>query len=299
MESLRRGSRSVGPREPIQPTRRRFLCTSLAGSAMFAGCSMLPARELANGALLVSIDGYTQEPFAHDREVRPVYWSAKTGHPVVLMHEIAGLTQETVEFANWLGEHGCRVVMPLLFGAPLQNSHLWMVTAPLLCMRAEFNCLRSGTASPITEWIRALCRRVHAQHGGPGVGLIGMCLTGGFVLSLMADESVIAPVTAQPALPFLNRAGLDADEKTLRRAAARADRAPLLGLRFAEDRVCRDERFAAIEHAFCSSGPCARFKTEVVPGPGHATLTFDYQKALDRGRDPRQRVLKHLRSQFA
>lgn len=29
-----------------------------------------------------------------------------------------------------------------------------------------------------------------------------MCLTGGFVLSMMADESVLAPVASQPSLPF-------------------------------------------------------------------------------------------------
>jgi len=36
----------------------------------------------------------------------------------------------------------------------------------------------------------------------------------------------------------------------------------------------------------------------VVPGKGHATLTFDYPLALERGIDTRQLVLEHIRSRL-
>ena len=280
-------------------SRRGFLRTTLAGMTLANGCSTSPQHPETGALFSRPIEGYTEESFAYEQQARTVFRSSVAGPPVLLMHELPGLTTETVQFADWLGAQGFHVVMPLLFGYALQDATIGTLATPLLCIRREFNCLRSGTASPITEWLRALCRHIHEQHDGPGIGVIGMCFTGGFVLSLMADESVIAPVSAQPALPFFSAAGIDADPAVLRRAAARAQRAPLLALRFSEDRVCRRERFAAIEHAFCSTEPCARFRPEVIPGKGHSTLTFDYQKALERGRDPRQRVLEHLKAQLA
>jgi hypothetical protein len=51
-------------------------------------------------------------------------------------------------------------------------------------------------------WLRALSARIAEVCEGPGVGVIGMCLTGGFMISLMVDPHVLAPVTCEPALPF-------------------------------------------------------------------------------------------------
>ena len=70
------------------------------------------------------------------------------------------------------------------------------------CIAREFHVLASHGSSPITHWLRALARKAHAECGGPGVGCIGMCLTGTFGLAMMVDESVIAPVLSQPSLPF-------------------------------------------------------------------------------------------------
>ena len=46
------------------------------------------------------------------------------------------------------------------------------------CIAREFSVLARNESSPITEWLRALCRHAHEECGGPGVGAIGMCLTG-------------------------------------------------------------------------------------------------------------------------
>ncbi len=43
---------------------------------------------------------------------------------------------------------------------------------------------------------------LHDELGGPGVGALGMCFTGGFALAMMVDASVAAPVLAQPSAPF-------------------------------------------------------------------------------------------------
>ncbi|HEY9752594.1 MAG TPA: hypothetical protein V6C46_06570 [Coleofasciculaceae cyanobacterium] len=71
-----------------------------------------------------------------------------------------------------------------------------------LCIGQEFYCFAKHQSSLITDWLRSLCRKAKQECGHRDVGVIGMCFTGGFVLSLMADESVIAPVICQPSLPF-------------------------------------------------------------------------------------------------
>ena len=244
--------------------------------------------------------GYLEATFSAAGDERRIFRSEQKGRGIILLHELPGLTAETKELADWIVSNGFHVVMPLLFGVPMQSPAMGMVLAPAVCIRREFNCFVAGRSSPITDWLRALCRHVHAECGGPGIGVIGMCFTGGYILSLMADASVIAPVTAQPSLPFLRTNGLDVDAQTLRAAAARADSAPLLGLRFREDKYCRQSRFDAINEAFCGNAKatCARFRQIIVEGEGHATLTFDYGKAA-RSVDTRQRVLEHLRAQLS
>ena len=54
----------------------------------------------------------------------------------------------------------------------------------------------------IISWLRALAHEEHARCGGPGVGAVGMCFTGGFALGMMVDDVVVAPVLSQPSLPF-------------------------------------------------------------------------------------------------
>jgi dienelactone hydrolase len=212
------------------------------------------------------------------------------------MHELPGLTAETCNFADYIVENGFHVAMPLFFGKPLQRPKVGPLDFAVLCLRKEFHCFASGKSSPITTWLKALCRKIHADCGGSGVGAIGMCFSGGFVLSMMVARSVAAPVTAQPSLPLTNAAELDADDATLRQANARAETAPLLGLRFAEDWRCKDARFQTLNDALCGDRkPCRRFRQVIVPGKGHSTLTFDYQTALERKCNTRDIVVRHLR----
>lgn len=74
-----------------------------------------------------------------------------------------------------------------------------------LCVSKEFNRFAFREEAPIADWLRALARDAHRSCGGPGVGAIGMCFSGGFALAMMADESVIAPVLSQPSMPFMLR----------------------------------------------------------------------------------------------
>ena len=71
-----------------------------------------------------------------------------------------------------------------------------------VCVSREYTKLATGQTSPIAGWLRSLARELHDELGGPGVGALGMCFTGGFALAMMVDPSVAAPVLAQPSLPF-------------------------------------------------------------------------------------------------
>jgi dienelactone hydrolase len=141
--------------------------------------------------------------------------------------------------------------MPSLFGEPMKpyTNGYAAVEMARACISREFHVLASRRSSPITDWLRALCRAVYAELGGPGVGALGMCLTGNFALALMVDDCVMAPVLSQPSLPLPlgaeRRRGLhlsDADLAVVKRRV-RDDGQCVLGLRFTGDRLVPAERF--------------------------------------------------------
>ncbi|MGH8762616.1 MAG: hypothetical protein ACREUR_05220, partial [Nitrosospira sp.] len=196
--------------------------------------------------------------------------------------------------------HGIHVDKPLLFVTPHQNPKLFHLKTPVLCIRKEFNNLAAGKSSPITMSLRALCRKLHAERGGLGVGAIGMCYTGGYIFAMMMEAALLAPVAAQPSLPFFQPEALDVEPDVLIAASNRADTMSLLGLRFEDDFRCGAARFEQLATSLQSTPGSAtrRFRSVVVPGKGHSTLTFDYQAALGRGVDTRELVLQHLRRQL-
>lgn len=246
-----------------------------------------------------AIKGFSEETFAAGDRSFPLFRKGD-GPGVILLHELPGLTRETVEFAEWIAGHGFHVVMPLLFGRPLQHPMLGLLKSPVLCIRKEFNNLAAGKSSPITASLRALCRKLHAERGGPGVGAIGMCYTGGYIFAMMVEAALLAPVAAQPSLPFLQPEALDVEPDVLVAASNRTDTMSLLGLRFEDDFRCGAARFEQLATSLQSTPGSAtrRFRSVVVPGKGHSTLTFDYQAALGRGVDTRELVLQHLRRQL-
>ena len=91
--------------------------------------------------------------------------------------------------------------------------------------------LATGQTSPVVDWLRALAAHEHERCGGPGVGAVGMCFTGGFALAMAADDRLLAPVLSQPSLPVRRcegasgpstsrRADLDSVKRPLRRPTA-------------------------------------------------------------------------------
>lgn len=211
-----------------------------------------------------------------------------SGPGVVLMHELSGMVPECVDLGRRIAAAGFTVYVPLLFGEPDEAFSVpktlgWVAQ---ICISQEFYCFAKGQTSPITQWLRALCRRVHNNCGGPGVGVIGMCLTGGFVLSLMADESVIAPVASQPSLPIgitaAHRQALGLSAEALAAAKARSQSGvPLLALRFSEDRTSPPERFATLRREFGDTPEVVRDDAVMCWRRGPALETIEINSGAD------------------
>ena len=144
-------------------------------------------------------------------------------------------------------------VLPQLFGDPGRppSGRALAKSLAQVCISREFTMLARSATSPVTAWLRALARHEHERCGGPGVGAVGMCLTGGFALAMMVEDAVVAPVLSQPSLPAGLTAGhrrdLGIDEADL--AAVKAKVAAgtcVLGLRFSGDRMSPPERFGRL-----------------------------------------------------
>lgn len=214
------------------------------------------------------------------------------GPPVILIQELPGIGPETLRLADRLVEAGFRVVMPHLFG-PLGRVAIASNTVRVMCMRREFDMFSRRRSSPIVDWLSALCRDVSTRNEGADVGVIGMCLTGNFALSLIAEPAVVAAVASQPAMPALSRRGLQLAPDEIRASRAALDRCgPMLALRFERDPLCPAGRFEAIETAFNGDGQ-RRVETETLPGRGHSVLTLDFVD--EAGHPTREALVRVLR----
>ena len=182
-------------------------------------------------------------------ETKVVYRKG-TGPGVVIMTEIPGITPEVAGFARKVVDLGCTVAMPDLFGEagkPMTNTYA-ASSLVRACVSKEFHAFAVGRRSPVTDWLRALARSLHEELGGPGVGAVGMCLTGGFALALMLDECMIAPVLSQPSLPLpisaSRKRDLGISDDDLRIVKERVEAGVcVLGLRFTEDPASPPQRF--------------------------------------------------------
>ena len=129
------------------------------------------------------------------------YTKGESDAVVVVVQELPGIGAETIELADILVSNGFRVVLPHLFG-PLGRTSMLGNTLRVFCMRKEFQLFAKQKSSPIVDWLRALCLDLKQNHNARAIGVIGMCLTGNFAMSLMADDNVLAGVASQPSMPI-------------------------------------------------------------------------------------------------
>jgi len=252
--------------------------------------------------------GFRKGEHCHLGTARDVYRAGK-GPPVILLSEIPGITPATLALARRLLDAGYSVILPQLMGHPGRPVSIagGLSVAGQLCVSKEFELLALRKASPITDWLRSLARAEHARHGGPGVGVIGMCLTGGFALAMMVEPSVIAPVLSQPSLPLpVSRAHAcalgvsDADLATIKKRVANEDLS-VLGLRFTADVLMPGARFRRLHEELgdhfvaieIDSKPGNLYK---IKRRAHSVLTEDF---VDTPGHPTREALQQVLALFA
>jgi dienelactone hydrolase len=199
-----------------------------------------------------ALDDFTRGSFSYRGVAQDVLRSGE-GPAVIVIAEIPGITPAVADFARRVRELGCTVLLPVLFGEPGRDASGGYIVKSIskACVSREFAAFATRRTAPIAEWLRALARYAHDSFGGPGVGAIGMCFTGGFALGMMADASVIAPVLSQPSLPMplskKGKASVQLSEEDFTAVKDRvADGICVLGLRFTEDMAVPGARFETL-----------------------------------------------------
>jgi len=199
-----------------------------------------------------ALDGFERESFSALGATHDVYRRG-TGPAVIVVHEVPGITPLVADFGRRVADAGLTAVLPSLFGTPGRPMTAGYAAGVLArcCISREFATLALGKTSPITRWLGALAAAEHARCDGPGVGAVGMCMTGGFALAMMVDPVVVAPVLSQPSLPFplgaarKRAVGLsDTDVEAVKERVAEGT--CVLGLRFSDDRAVPPERFETL-----------------------------------------------------
>ena len=254
--------------------------------------------------------GFAESTFSHDGLSRPVY-RAGTGPAVIVIHEVPGLHPEVIAFGRRVVDAGFTVYMPSLFGTPGKKFGWGYTfrTMPRVCIAREFASLALDRTSPITGWLRQLAARAHAECGGPGVGAVGMCFTGGFALGMMVDDTMLAPVLSQPSLPFpvgkKRKVAVGISDADLERVKERAAQgACVLGLRFTADPAVPPERFETLRRelgdAFIAVEiDSSRGNPYGIKRYAHSVLTLDFvDEPGHPTHDALERVLSFLQERL-
>ncbi len=196
-----------------------------------------------------ALAGFDRSSFTHNDETRAIYRTG-SGPAVIVISEIPGITPEVASFARQVAGRELTAVLPHMFGEDGRAPTPGYIGSSFVraCIAKEFTALAKGRTSPVIGWLRALAADEHGKCGGPGVGVVGMCFTGGFALGMMVDDVVVAPVLSQPSLPLpvskAHRFDLGLSPEDLRRVEERATAGcQVLGLRFTGDRASPPERF--------------------------------------------------------
>ena len=201
-----------------------------------------------------SLDGWVRAPFTGAGLTYDCYEKGE-GPGVVLIPELPGITPEVLGLADHLVASGFTVVVPSPFGEPGRpgSTGYTLRSVSRVCVSSEFRAFAVDAQRPITAYLRAVAAGLSTRTPGSGVGVIGMCFTGGFALAVAVDDAVLAAVASQPSTPFpISRArrvdpGMSSAE--FDRLAERADAGEVcaMGLRFSEDRAAPRERFATLK----------------------------------------------------
>lgn len=206
-----------------------------------------------------TLQGWVPSPFSGGGLTYNCYTKG-AGPGVVVIPEVPGISPEVLAFADHLVASGFTVTIPSLFGTPGQAVSVGYAVEVIakLCVAKEMRAFALHAERPVSIFLRALAADLNARTPGPGVGVVGMCFTGGFALATAVDSSVLASVMSQPSVPFpigKNRQrdlGLSpAEAATVKERTAEG--LCLLGLRFSQDKAVAQDRFDAYAATFGSA----------------------------------------------
>jgi carboxymethylenebutenolidase len=218
----------------------------------------------------IEVEIYTPDPAAHG----PGPWPG-----VLLLHEMFGLNSNVRADARDLARAGYLVAAPDLYGAAGMRRY---------CMRMVFTAeaLANRGDSELVQEVHACLDDLKADPRCNGkLGMIGMCLTGGFALQMARRDDMAAPVVFHHGFGMRDGGLPDAEASDVKHT--------VLGLFAEQDRVaCPRARVDRLQEVLGD-----RLEATIYPGVGHGLRSaFRY---TPQGAQAWQRTLdffaEHLR----
>lgn len=218
----------------------------------------------------------------------PVYRSISGTMPLVMLHELPGMIPQFTDTARKLANDGFRVYAPLIFGQPedeLRLARFFFQYCVARQMRALF-WPDGDRPAGLTHFLLSLIEHASRENDGAAVGVIGMCMTGGFALAGIASPACNGAVSCQPSLPALRRfSGKSTDvigTEILGKAVERAGQIGDCGrvYRFATDPLSSPAHVSDITDAF---GDAVTARDIPADSKKHASLTADFSQEVYDG----------------
>lgn len=198
--------------------------------------------------------GFTERVERFDGVERTVVSVGEQGAPVVVLHELFGMTDTLASFCRTIAAAGFVVHVPILFGSTqivASKAEKAARIASGVCVLAQMRCFAGDASGFWAPWLRALATSLCPSTPGAGVGVIGLCLTGDFALAMAANPQVKAAVMAEPSLPFLRPHLLHVTPDELRVVKSRIDDPTdglrVRGYRYTSDRLCPQAKFERLK----------------------------------------------------
>jgi dienelactone hydrolase len=142
-----------------------------------------------------TLDDFQRGSFTSSAGQRHDVYRVGSGPAVIVIHEVPGITPLVAAFGRKVAARGMTAVLPDLFGTAGRAATIGYAASTIagVCVSREFAVLATNRTSPVIEYLRELAEHEHRACGGPGVGAVGMCLTGGFALAMSARTLRLGP----------------------------------------------------------------------------------------------------------
>jgi len=270
------------------------------GVAEFAMCAPHTKEE---GAPQLNWTECFEQPFSHADITHSVYClnDGSSKPPVLLLHEMTGLSPGTLAYAEELSKD-FTVYVPLLFGQKGKfspNSGLWAYW-----FQSEWTVPSQGSP-PLVKWLRGVVRKIGSRHEAQTIGIIGNCMTGPLPLALLDNPQISAVVVAQPALPMRFWWQTDEDKRSLGLSAddlqiARQSTAKIYSLRFETDCMADRAKHLTLQKEFGNRFldgeiPASDYQPDGKPVNVHSTLIGSW-KEQDTTGGPSRRARDRVRA---